>query len=101
MSTTPKTSVTRDALCPQCGYAFKHATSANVDDLQAVPKEGAISLCGDCGAINIFTADRSVRAATEAEIAEIMADENVRRVVQQWQAYRRKQGRLKKEVTPQ
>jgi len=86
----PKTSKMRDCLCPGCGYVFTHATSANPDNLSAVPTEGMVSLCAGCGAINIFERDLSVRAATKQEIAEIMSDQKLRKLVQSFQTFRAK-----------
>lgn len=50
--------------CPTCSYRVDSATSAGH---RRPPKPGDVSVCLNCAAANIFTADLTLRSATMDE----------------------------------
>ena len=67
------------APCPLCGYLIDSITEAYGD---GIPEAGDISICFGCAGVLICTGNGpGVRAATEAERAEAMANDDVRRAV--------------------
>lgn len=70
--------------CLSCGYQFDASTAAGQDDRAAVPKNGSVSLCIQCGAVAIFTRTvfgaYGLRLPTLAETADIDADPEIRRI---------------------
>lgn len=59
-----RSTVVPESRCPACGAALEMATSL-ADDL--TPTEGTGSVCADCGAVLMFTADLSLRLMTDEE----------------------------------
>jgi hypothetical protein len=68
------------SFCPSCGATLDAATG------EGAPSPGAISVCADCGAVTIFSADLTHRLPTDAELIEILADEAVSRQIAEYQA---------------
>lgn len=69
------------AACTRCGYEFELASGVNGVD---VPHAGSLSLCVNCGNIDIFTGpdDRlRLRAPNDEELQDIMSDPAVRAAV--------------------
>lgn len=55
--------------CANCFSVFDGITGFNEDDRP--PQPGAYTMCINCGAINIFCQDMSLRVATQAEIDKL------------------------------
>ena len=61
--------------CPSCGRPNPAATHAIPGDIEPPPAEGDVSICWGCAKLAVFTGDGlNVRACTEAERAEFLAD---------------------------
>lgn len=87
------TTATPRVLCGTCGYLFTNSTGVTSD---TAPEAGDFSICINCGAVLIFDRDLRLRIATEAEITEVMQDEEARRAIQRAQTFIAKRGPIKK-----
>lgn len=87
-----------EQLCPKCGYLMEATTPL---DGGALPKDGDVSICLNCGAILIFTAELKMRAATDQEVAEIMRDKQTASMIQRAQSYIRRRGPIEKGAAQQ
>lgn len=65
-----------DTKCFKCGWEMNAASSVGQD---AVPSSGDVSLCIECGAINIFADDMTLRAPTDTEALEV--EENPQQMI--------------------
>jgi hypothetical protein len=69
--------------CWSCGSPNDDYTAANDAPGPDRPFEGAVGVCLYCAAISIYTGnDLEMRAPTPAELAEVMADQHIVKVVQ-------------------
>jgi hypothetical protein len=66
--------------CPFCRHPLDRVT-AGPDNPDAVPQEGDITVCIQCGGLLVFKDDLKVRPPTAEEQAEIMADPQVIQMV--------------------
>ena len=57
--------------CPKCGMIADAATSVEAGDHS--PSLGDVGVCIQCGSVNIYNEDLSLRAATPEEIARFPA----------------------------
>jgi len=73
--------------CPICFTIADAATGMN--ESADPPRPGSYSICCQCGAINIFETDMSLRVATQAEI-DLLPSES-RKIVEQYVANLKKQ----------
>lgn len=63
--------------CPSCGRPNPAATNVIPDDVEP-PAEGDVSICWGCAKLAVFTGEGvNVRACTEEERAEFLADPGV------------------------
>lgn len=62
-----KETITPKNSCPVCGHPFDCASDLLTD---AMPKVGDISMCIECGAASVFTADLTSRAPTVEEMGD-------------------------------
>jgi len=69
------------SFCPFCGVALGVAMG------HGVPEPGALSVCGECGAVSVFGADLAHRAPTPEEMERIMANVELSRKVAYFQGY--------------
>lgn len=70
--------------CTSCGYEFEVATASPGSQAPA-PQDGAVSICIQCGQVDLFTATDgntlSVRRPTDAERAELLAQPAIANIV--------------------
>lgn len=69
---------TPDAVCAECGKLQPCAVSANGE---ARPEGGSLTLCADCGALNIYTERLTLRAPSAAEIKPLRQDAHLWRFI--------------------
>lgn len=60
-----------DSQCCECGYGLDRVTGPTV------PKEGDFSLCINCGSLNIFNADLTLRQPNDEEIFSAAKDSDI------------------------
>lgn len=80
-------------VCPTCGAVHDAATGV---DTQNSPTDGDSSFCMKCGGLAVFviTEDStSLRALTDAEHLQAMADPQIRQVTRLWREAKISQGR--------
>jgi hypothetical protein len=58
--------------CPWCDYLMDAAT--NLQDAEAVPAPGDVSVCLSCASVLVFNDDLTLRGFTPAEIAALPSD---------------------------
>jgi hypothetical protein len=72
--------VSRDVftVCPACGYRCDSGSQIG-GVAPGRPSDGDASICLRCGTVSVFAADQSdgLRAPTDGELVELMADERV------------------------
>lgn len=72
--------------CPVCGYRPNRATFSHgfpIPGPAAKPEAGDVSLCWNCGAVNIFTDDRgNLRRPTISERKEMARDSRLQKMLQ-------------------
>ena len=78
-----------DSECPACGYSVDCASNMTSGDVPAV---GDYTICLDCGALNCFDIDMTLKAVAdpEAVLADTRFPENAKRAI----ALIRTRGRL-------
>lgn len=69
-------------VCPVCGY--KAECHTDVDSDVPIPHPGAVALCIECGAFNLFDDNLDLRAPTELEAEEFSRSEQLARVHAAW-----------------
>jgi hypothetical protein len=67
----------RETVCPYCGR--RNDLHDRTDD-GAGPQPGNVSLCWGCRGLSIFTVS-GLRKPTDWELADIMADPHIRRIL--------------------
>jgi hypothetical protein len=72
-------------LCWHCDHMLDAASPV---EGQAVPSEGAVSLCLYCGAVAIFEEDLKLRAPTEEELDEIVKEREFRKTFAEFSWHR-------------
>jgi hypothetical protein len=92
------TSVGKPRECPVCHDLLTMATGVRFADDNAalarpVPTVGALTICGGCATLLVFTED-GLRAATTAEYES--ANSDVKRLIQQMMALAHRRQRLKR-----
>jgi hypothetical protein len=60
--------------CAACGYRMDKSTEAFGD---AAPKPGDVSICLACGAVQVFTADLTLRNPTRDEHEKFSRDQRI------------------------
>lgn len=78
-----------DSACPSCGAELAAATSV-ADDF--TPTAGTGSVCADCGAVLMFTADLSLRLMTDEERRALNSE--ARQTIALFQRFVRERGRF-------
>jgi hypothetical protein len=72
--------------CPRCGSKNNGYTQATGDE--RAPEPGDVSLCWECGGMNIFTDDGKVRLPTEEERNHLLAQPDVLEAMELRAVYR-------------
>jgi hypothetical protein len=73
-----------DLKCVHCGRVNELHTGAGHDD---PPGDGDLSVCIECGAMAFFDFQaKCLRAPSEDEMRELLADPIVRRVLRAWKS---------------
>lgn len=67
-----------ESKCTACGYLTDTATCPSDDN--AVPEEGAITVCIRCGHMMAYDAELRLRDLTDEEMHEVAGNEDILRI---------------------
>lgn len=78
--------------CPFCGYRHDSVSVMNEKKF-AMPKDGDVTICIECGHLSIFDLDNDggLRKPTRKELGKLVRDARVRNMLEAWFMMRRKQ----------
>jgi DNA-directed RNA polymerase subunit RPC12/RpoP len=81
--------------CLNCGKEMDAASDSPLETEPRAPQEGDVSLCAYCSHVMVFTAARTVRSATQAEMDEITANPDTAKLFEAMARVRKAQRRFR------